>query len=372
MDPCAARIFVSAGELSGDRYAAGAITALRARRPGLQVFGHGGPALEAAGAELLFRCESLAVTGFSEALGKLPLAFSMFGETFRQLRARRPAVALLVDYPGANLRLAWLCRKLGIPTVFYVAPQRWAWLSFRLAPLRQIDRLAVVLPFEQHWFRARGIDATFVGHPLCELAPPATRPSSSRRTLALFPGSRENELRLHLPLLLQTLPALPEMSVVLGVAPGLERACAQLAPQIAQRGAREALACADLALCCSGTITLEAALAGVPLVCFYRMSQVSYRIARRLVRVPYVALPNIIAGRAIVPELIQHDATPARLAQAARIVAGEQGERQKQAFGQLRQSLCADRPGLHASCTGAAAGASARVAAMVEELLGAC
>jgi lipid-A-disaccharide synthase len=323
--------------------------------------------------EVRHHVDTLSVTGFSEALCKLPTVGRMLVDCWRHLLRRRPQVALLVDYPGANLRLAAMCRRLKIPTVFYVAPQRWAWLSFRAKSLSRLDQLAVVLPFEAPWFARRGVNATFVGHPLCEelkpsrdsRARPAFRvnasltPTSKPRPLAtstitsrgsrlmskpviaLLAGSRENELSRHLPLLRDCLPLLGSVEPVIGVAAGTEATCRSYLPHVTQTSAREALASADVALCCSGTVTLEAALIGTPMVCFYQLSPLSYALASWLVRVPFISLPNLIAGRQIVPELIQRDATPERLAAETRRVLGVDGVRQREAFSGLYEKLVA-------------------------------
>jgi lipid-A-disaccharide synthase len=245
-----------------------------------------------------------------------------------EARRRRPGLAILVDYPGAHLRLGRVLRELGVRVLQLVAPQRWAWLPWRARSLAgSLDALAVTLPFEEGWFRARGIPATFVGHPLVDLFRPPSRDDArarlglgAGRVLALLPGSRENELARHLPILASTLPALPADVRTVAAVPGtLVAACRQALPGVrVAEDAGLALAAADAALCCSGSVTLEAALAGVPALVFYRLSAFSHWIARRLVEVPWIALPNLILGEPVLTELVQDQATPRALAAEAR------------------------------------------------------
>jgi len=324
-------VFVVAGEVSGDRAAAPVVAALRRRRPQLRFFGAGGPALGAEGVEILHDAAGLAVTGLTEPLAIAGRVAGMLAGSAREVRRRRPRLALLVDYPGVNLRLArWLARR-GVPVLYFIAPQRWAWLGWRLRSLRACDRLAVTLPFEQRWFRARGLPATFVGNPCREnlaLAPPAAARGelgigAGERCLALLPGSRAGEVHRHAPLLRRVVRRLrarePALLPLLAALPGEHAAlCRRLAPELRQVAAHRALAAADAALCAVGTATLEAALAGVPSVAFYRMSRLSYAVARRLVRVPHVALPNLLLGRSVVPELLQREASVSSLTAAAR------------------------------------------------------
>ncbi len=354
--PALPSILVCAGELSGDRLAAPVVVELARRLPGLRCFGAGGEALAAAGVEVRHPIQRLAVTGASEALrragGVIGAALDLARETWR----RRPALAILVDYPGLNLRLAAVCRRLGVPVLWLVAPQRWAWLGWRLAPLRRLDRLAVILPFEEAWFRARGVAARYVGHPLLD-RPPLPDGADVRRRLglgearllALLPGSRPNELRRHLPLFQSAARQLGGLRPILGTSPAAGSAlAARLAPELGQANVEELLAVAEVALCASGTVTLEAALAGVPAVICYRLSPLSEALARRLVAIDHIGLPNLIAGARIVPELVGREATADAIASAARRVLEERG-RILEGYGRVRAALGA--PGFAArSC----------------------
>lgn len=316
-------VFVCAGEVSGDRAAAAVVLALRARYPALRCWGVGGAALAAAGVERIARSEALAVVGLSEALRLLPRVAALRWQLARAWRERRPDLALLVDYPGLNLRLGRALRRRGVPVLYYVAPQRWAWHAAGAQRVRQAcDALAAVLPFEPAWYRSRGVVATFVGHPAVDRRAAAAAGASGatfardagRPLVAVFPGSRRHELERHLPPLRRAFAALP------GVAPILVPATAALAararvlvPAWPQLEAAPALAIADAALCKAGTVTLEAALAGIPLAAFYRVSGLSHALLQRVVTVPYVALPNILAGAPIVPELLQDELNVAAL-----------------------------------------------------------
>jgi len=314
-------VLVSAGEVSGDRIAAPVVEEIQRRCPGARFFGAGGTALEQAGVEILHPISRLSVTGLTEALGRAGGVLRMLADLSLQGLRRRPDLALLVDFPGANLRLASALGRAGIPILYYVAPQRWAWLGSHIGVLRQrVQRLAVTLPFEEPWFRERGIDARFVGHPLLELFSPLPRAVARQRigldngpALALLPGSRVNEVQRHLPVFLRAVARLG-MEPVLAAAPGdAGRLARAMAPALKRAKADVALSAADVALCASGTATLEAAMAGVPAVVCYRLSPLTHAVARRLVKVEMVALPNLVLGQRLLPELIQRQMTPAAL-----------------------------------------------------------
>jgi lipid-A-disaccharide synthase len=361
-------ILVSAGEVSGDRIAAPVVRELLRRHASWCFFGAGGESLVAAGVEVRHASSRLAAVGLTEAVPRAASAVRLIFDLCLQACIRRPRLALLVDCPGINLRLAALLRAAGTPVLYYVAPQRWAWLEGRTAALRRaIDRLAVTLPFEESWFAARGVPATYVGHPLIDLFRPTGRDSARAalglgpgHVLALLPGSRSDEIRRHLPLLLRALAWLPpEVQPVIAAAPGAGAALYDgLAPAVARGTTEAVLGAADAALCASGTATLEAAIAGVPTAVFYRLSPLSHAVARRLVRVPSVALPNLILGQAALRELIQDEMTPAALAfEARRLLDPSEAARQRAVLEQVVVRL--GRPG-----------AAARVADMAEEMIG--
>jgi len=360
------QVLVCAGEVSGDRMAAPVVLEMRRRRPWLRFFGAGGTRLETAGVELRHRVGQLAVTGFSEALGRVPAAARMLVDLAHQIDRRRPALALLVDYPGVNLRLAWWLRHRGVPVLYYGAPQRWAWLQWRTAPLRRVDRLAVTLPFEESWFRQRGVNATFVGHPVVDLFQPMSAHkargdlglSDGTLVVALLPGSRDNEVRRHLPVLVDALRWLPELTPLLAAAPGCADLCRRLAPDLLQTDAEHALGAASVALCASGTATLELARAGVPGVVFYKVSPLTYALARYLVTVAAVALPNLVLQQPLLPELLQHEMQGRQLAEEVRGLLREPTRtRVVEGLRQVTERL-------------GSPGVAGRVADLAEELLG--
>ncbi|HUL02108.1 MAG TPA: lipid-A-disaccharide synthase [Gemmatimonadales bacterium] len=362
------RIYVSAGEPSGDAHAAAVVTALR-RRLDVDVDAFGGPALEAAGARVLDRMEQYSVMGFVEALQKLPSHFRLLGRVREAFRAGRYDLAVLVDYPGYHLRAAEAAAAAGVPVLYYVAPQMWAWGSGRVRRLASVRRLAVILPFEEAFFRERGVPATFVGHPLRDRPAPLTRDEARRQlgldadrpVLAVFPGSRAQEVRRLWPPFREAarlvLARRSDVQIVVagtpqGQYPDLD--AARMSDSVA------AFAAADAALCKAGTTTLEAAIADVPMVIAYSLHPVSFAIASRLLHVPHVGLVSLIAGDRVAPEFLQGAATPAVLAEAVLPLL----DRDSVAARQQRAGLAVVRERLGPP------GAADRVAAIAAELVG--
>jgi len=331
-------VLLVAGEVSGDLHGATLARALAALAPGIALAGMGGPRMAAAGVRILHGIERTAVVGGTEALGRLPVLWRILRDLTRSLRERRPRVLVLIDFPEFNLRLARRARRLGIPVVYFVAPQVWAWRRGRLrAMARDVSRVLAVFPFEVGLYREAGVPVDFVGHPLLDVLPAFDRETArtglatARETLVgLLPGSRVEEVRRHLPVLLgaarRILRRVPDARFALPLAPTLGRELVErpieadgpAGVRVLSGEAHRVMAAADLVLVASGTATLEAACYGTPMVVLYRLSAVSYALARLVVRgIPGISLPNIIAGRAAVPELIQREATPARVARAA-------------------------------------------------------
>ena len=325
------RILILAGEASGDHHAARVVEALRGHRPDLRFIGLGGPDLEAQGVQLLAGLDDLAVMGFVEVIRHLRFFRSMERRVVGLLDNGTVDLVLAVDYPGFNLRIVREAHERGIPVLYYIGPQVWAWKAGRAATLaRNADHIALILPFEPEIYRREGGSASFVGHPLVETAPPGPdEPSELREklglpasapVLALLPGSRSQELDRHLDLFVEAArdlrAARPEVAPVLAAAPGVspDRLSATGLP-VTHR-TRTLLRLARVALVKSGTSTLEAAVAGVPFAMAYRTSALTYALARRLVRVPYIALANLVAEEAVVPEFLQGEATATALAGA--------------------------------------------------------
>ncbi|HYK81927.1 MAG TPA: hypothetical protein VEU55_02175 [Gemmatimonadales bacterium] len=367
----APRIYVSAGEPSGDAHAAAVVTALRRRLPAASFEAFGGPSLEAAGAAVLDRMEQLSVVGFVEALGKLPAHFRLLGRVRAAFRAKRYDLVLLVDYPGYHLRAAAVAHAAGIPVLYYIAPQMWAWGAGRVRRLDAVSRLAVILPFEEQFFRDRGVPATFVGHPLQDRGPMPPR-AQARRTLGLdparpvlglFPGSRPLEVeRLWPPFrdaAARVLAARPDVQVVAAGTPRGDYPGPGAIP-IHWGDPLPLFAAADAGLCKSGTTTLEAALADVPMAIAYRVNPLSFAIAIRLLRVPFVGLVNLIAGHEVAPEFLQRRVTPQALADTVLPLldpTSVAAQRQREGLALVRERL-------------GPPGAADRVAALAAELVG--
>jgi lipid-A-disaccharide synthase len=334
------KIFISAGEASGEHYGTLLIPALRRLAPDAEFFGLGGQRMEALGFRRVVRAEDVAVMGITEVILHMP---RIYGE-YRRLkaavttenRAERPDVAVLIDFPDVNLSLAKHLRRAGVPVVYFVSPQLWAWKKYRIREVqRYVDRMLVIFPFEERFYLDHGVQATFVGHPLADLALPVVsreefaRESGagsskhldpSRQWIGLLPGSRLKEVRLNLPEMLRAASLLQSKGnyeFVLPLAPTLTeeqraevKAMLPEAPRVMiTSDARATLHHARASVVASGTATVEAALIGNPFVVVYKVSPVSYAVAKRVVDVPHVAMVNLIAGRRAVPELIQGDFT---------------------------------------------------------------
>jgi lipid-A-disaccharide synthase len=325
------RLLLVAGEASGDLHGARLVRALHALGP-CRVRGVAGPALRAAGVEPLMAMEELAVLGFAEIPARLPALFKTRARLLRALEEFAPHAVVLVDYPGFNLRIGPQLKRRGARILYYIAPQVWAWHPERAAAMaRWVDHLAVVFPFEEPLFRAAGVAATFVGHPLMDELSPEVDEATFRaeigatggqRLLGLLPGSRPQELDRHLDVLLGAARRLsqgrPDLVAVLPLAPGLDPARlagrALAGVRVVQGRVRATQAFATACAVASGTATLETALFGTPLAILYRTGRLNYAIARRVVHLPHIGLPNIVAEREVAPELIQDGLTPERLA----------------------------------------------------------
>jgi len=339
------RLFVTAGEVSGDRHAGALIEALRARVGPVEVRGLGGEAMERAGATLLERVDRLSVLGFAEVARRLPFFLRLLRRVQDELLSWKPNLLLPVDYPGFNLRLARYARRKGIRVAYYIAPQVWAWRRDRRPGIRRaVDHLLVVFPFEEPLFREAGIPTTFVGHPLLDREP-GMEPRDlrtelgvepGRKLLALLPGSREQEVHAILPRLLEGTQDLSGRGVALVVsrAPGLSDGLyrdAEAAGIRTWRGDIASLArAADGALVASGTATLETGLAGTPLAVVYRTGAFNWHVARALVRPQAIGLVNIAAGGERVPELLQGECNPARVRRVAEKLLFDPLERKEQ------------------------------------------
>ena len=342
-------LLVIAGELSGDMHAAGVVRELRARAPDLQVWGIGGDGLRSAGMDIVVEARDMAVLGLWEVLKRYGFLRGVFHRMVRLARERKPDAVLLIDYPGFNLRFAAEMKKLGIKVIYYVCPQVWAWHRSRIPKMARIlDRLLVIFPFEVEVFAGTGLRVDYVGHPLVDEArreraaeAGPSLPWRSARRLAILPGSRRQEIERILPPMIQAAGILqrrdPDLSVVVAAA------STEMATQIRGRllgitgrplaldvvvgSTRRILREATAALVKSGTSTIEAALMGCPMVVVYRTAGLTYWLGKRLVKVPYLGMANLIADREAFRELIQDAATPEALAAAVGPLLRETPER---------------------------------------------
>ena len=329
------KIFLSAGEASGEHYGTLLIAALRQLCPEAEYFGLGGRRMEALGFRPIVRAEDVAVMGITEVVRHMPRIYREYRRLRRSIVEQKPSVAVLIDFPDVNLSLAKHLHRQGVPVIYFVSPQLWAWKKYRIRSVqRYVDRMLTIFPFEERFYQDYGVEAEFVGHPLAEIPPPEiTRETFARQAgldpaktwIGVLPGSRGKEIRLNLPEMVRAAALLRvDADFLIPLAPTLtgpqrDHIRVLLADLLAQEtnpprmvfvdDARAALHHAWASIVASGTATVEAALIGNPFVVVYRISPLSYAIAQRVVDVPHVAMVNLIAGKRIVPELIQGDFT---------------------------------------------------------------
>lgn len=370
-------LLVVAGEASGDLHGARLISELRRRVPGLTVFGLGGDEMRSAGLQAVAHSSEISVVGLVEALKVLPRAREVFADLLAEVDRRRPAVAVLIDFPEFNLRLARKLKGRGLSVVYYISPQIWAWRRGRVKAIaRRVDRMLVLFPFETDFYRQHGVHVVHVGHPLVDEVPELLQawdqgePAAGPYRLALLPGSRLSEVEALLPTLLATVRRLAaELPIEARIiqAPTIARELLEehvdvsgLPVRILSADRFQAIADSHLALCASGTATLEVGLLGTPMIVAYRLAGWTYVLGRLLVRLPDVSLVNLVMGRRVVPELIQDDANPERIAsEAARLLlCAEARNEMRSALGELRGRLGEG---------GASGRAAAEVAAMLAE-----
>jgi len=318
------RILISAGEASGEMYGAQLMEALR-RRGSFQFFGVGGDRMRGVGCETVVDAKDLAVVGITEILSHLPRIYGLFRKLIAAADAHPPDLAIMIDSPAFNWRVARQMHKRGIPVVYYVCPQFWAWRQGRVRLLRKyVDKALVIFPFEEKFYRDRGVDTTFVGHPLADLAKPQGSRNdyaiqhgldAAKTWITLMPGSRVKEVRMNLPTILESAAKLgPGYGFLLPVAPTLDRTWLEslIGKRTSVRLVPEALPAlvhSRVGIIASGTATVEAALMGTPFVMVYRVSPLTYLLGRSRVKVPHFAMVNLIAGKEVVPELVQKNFT---------------------------------------------------------------
>jgi lipid-A-disaccharide synthase len=342
----AVRVMISCGEPSGDLYAGALAAEIRRREPEADIFGFGGPRLAAAGGRLIGDFQGISVTGLTEALRVLPRSFAMLRVLAAAARDQRPDVFVAIDFPDFNFRLMAALHRLGIPVVYYVSPQIWAWRPGRMQTMkRYVDRVLVIFPFEEDLYRREDVPVEFVGHPLVDLVRVREPRAALLRehglepaapTVALLPGSRPNELRRIVPGIAASLPLIaskvPGVQFIVAAAPNLPDALfAPLAVPIVHERTDDVLAASDVVITASGTATVQAALHERPMVVVYKLSPLTYRLGKPFVRVDTYAMANLVAGRRIVPELIQDEFTSERVAEeCVRLLTDEQLRRRTQ------------------------------------------
>jgi len=353
------RILVSAGEASGDLYASLVVQELRRLEPETEFFGCTGPRLRAAGVRTVVDASSLAVVGLLEVVAHIPRIHGEYRNLLAAARQQRPDLAILTDSPDFHLRVARRLREQGVPVVCLVAPQAWAWRKGRVKQMRRdISRLLCIFPFEEDFFRRQGVNATYIGHPLSGLVRPALsrdeffrkhRLAAGRPLLSVLPGSRRGEAARHLPALRdaadrlyreQALNLVLPASVTTGAA-FFQARLGNSPIRVIEGESWDAMAHSNLALAASGTVTVEAALLGTPMVTFYRVSPPSWVAGKFLVRVPFYSMVNLIAGRAVVPELMQGQMTGKAIAREAGRLLGDERARNEMKAGlaEVREKL---------------------------------
>ena len=340
-------VLIVAGEASGDLHGANLVRAMKRQDPTITVSGIGGTQMEQAGVKILISASEMAVVGMTEVFLRLRVIFRARQKLKNLLKNDPPpALLILIDYPDFNIHLASLAKRWNVPVLYYISPQVWAWRRGRVNKLaKRVDRMAVILPFEEDFYRDRGVDVTYVGHPLLDAIPDNLKKEevigemglqNGSPVLGLLPGSRQEEIKNVLPSMIKACEILssryPNLECVLPIASTvsvewvqsfLAESCVKI--HISNLDIYRTLRACDLALVASGTATLETAIMGIPMIVVYRVSPISYWIGKKLIKIPYVSLANFVAGKPIVPELIQKELSPDRLAdEALKILEGRQ------------------------------------------------
>jgi len=366
------QVLLSAGEASGDYYGAQLIDAFQQLAPGTKFFGMGGDKMRAAGCKLLVNASEVAVVGLAEVISHLPAIRRKFKNIVAEAKQRRPDAAVLIDFPDFNLRLARELHSLGIPVFYFISPQVWAWRSGRVKLIRRfVRRMIVIFPFEQDFYARRGVEVTYVGHPLAYAAEPTISRQEfaaryqldpEKKWIALLPGSRQKEVAMNLPTMLEAARQLGEQyDFVLPVASTLkgewlrEQLRAVNVPVRLSTNSRLTLKHSHAAIVASGTATVEAALAGTPFVVVYRLAPLTWLFGRRLVKLDTFAMANLIARRKIVTELIQHNFTAENVAREMSSILTDGPRRQqmladlKEVQQRLRDNTSGERPAMRAA-----------------------
>ena len=371
-------VAIIAGETSGDLHGAGLVRAMQKQNSALFFCGIGGPALREAGVRIVVDASELTVVGITEVFSKIPAILQGMGIFKKLLKSLKPDLLILIDFPDFNLHMAAAAKKLGIPVLYYISPQIWAWRSGRVKRIgKLVDHMAVILPFEERFYKEHHVPVTFVGHPLLDAALPSREEAFKNRfkggpVIGLVPGSRDNEITKHLPIMLDAAGALKQRFknaiFIISHAPSVDRHriemiveehCQRGEFEIVSDGVEKVFKRSDMIVAASGTVTLQAAIHGIPMVIIYKVSPVSYWLGRALVRVQHIGLVNLVAGKELVPEFVQADASADNIAATVQKMLND-----ADGFAYLKHQLLELRDMLGSS------GAADRVANIAFELLG--
>ncbi|ACM20457.1 lipid A disaccharide synthase [Geotalea daltonii FRC-32] len=331
----ARKIMISAGEASGDMYGAVLAREISALDFKTAFIGMGGPGMRAAGVETVVDANEMAVVGLVEVIAHFPVIVKAFNTLKNILHSDPPDLLILIDYPDFNLRLAKVAKKAGVKVLYFISPQVWAWRAGRVKKIgRVIDQMAVLFPFEVPYYEREQVPVTFVGHPLLDMVRPTMTKAEAttkfgladgRRVIGLFPGSRRGEIKSLFPVILQSARLLkdrhPDIEFVLPLASSLKREELQpsldasgLEIKVVENATHDVIQVCDAIITVSGTVTMEIAILGVPMVIIYKVSPFTYAVGKRLIKVDHIGICNIVAGERAVKELIQHDAEPEKIA----------------------------------------------------------
>ena len=370
-------VAILAGEASGDQHGAKLVSAMLKKYPALFFCGMGGDALRQAGVRIVMEASELTVVGITEVFAKIPAILKGMARIKKLLKSLRPDLLILIDFPDFNLHIAAVAKRLDIPVLYYISPQIWAWRQGRVKRIgKLVDHMAFILPFEQRFYKEHNVPVTFVGHPLMDANIPSVDTvlnagPNDGMVIGLVPGSRDNEIIRHLPVMLDTADILKErlkrVTFIISQAPSVARDRIQAVleghrlraeVEVVSDAVEKVFARCNVIIAASGTVTLQAAIHGTPMVIIYKVSPISFWLGRALVRVPNIGLVNLVAGEQLVPELVQHEACAENIASALENLLDDASH-----LNHLRQQLFALRDVLG---TG---GASERVADLALEML---